>query len=119
MSAISGVPIYQGIAVTGSVSQKGEIQPIGGVNYKIKGFFDICRYKGFTGRQGVVIPSKNVRNLMLDEEVVEAVKEGHFHIWPVATIEEGWRFLLHKQPGFSRRMAPIRKARFSGKWTTG
>ena len=85
LSAISGVPINQGIAVTGSVSQKGEIQPIGGVNYKIKGFFDICKYKGLTGSQGVMIPEKNVRNLMLDQEVIEAVKSGSFHIWPVAT----------------------------------
>ncbi len=99
LSAISGVPIYQGIAVTGSVSQKGEIQPIGGVNYKIKGFFDICRHKGFTGAQGVIIPSKNVRNLMLDQEVIEAVKEGRFHIWPVATIEEGIEILTAQTAG--------------------
>jgi lon-related putative ATP-dependent protease len=99
LSAISGVPIYQGIAVTGSVSQKGEIQPIGGVNYKIKGFFDICKHKGFTGRQGVIIPSKNVRNLMLDEEVIEAVREGNFHIWPVTTIEEGMEILTSQTAG--------------------
>ncbi|MGC9966937.1 MAG: AAA family ATPase [Syntrophobacteraceae bacterium] len=99
LSAISDVPIYQGIAVTGSVSQKGEVQPIGGVNYKIKGFFDICRHKGFTGKQGVVIPSKNVRNLMLDEEVIEAVKEGNFHIWPVSTIEEGLEVLTTQTAG--------------------
>jgi lon-related putative ATP-dependent protease len=99
LSAISGVPIYQGIAVTGSVSQKGEVQPIGGVNHKIKGFFDICRHKGFTGKQGVIIPSKNVRNLMLDEEVIEAVKEGNFHIWPVATIEEGLEILTRQTAG--------------------
>jgi lon-related putative ATP-dependent protease len=99
LSAISGMPIYQGIAVTGSVSQKGEIQPIGGVNHKIKGFFDICKYKGFTGRQGVIIPSKNLRNLMLDEEVVEAVKEGNFHIWPVSTIEDGLEILTSQTAG--------------------
>lgn len=99
LSAMSGVPINQGIAVTGSVSQKGEIQPIGGVNYKIKGFFDICKHKGLTGRQGVIIPSKNIRNLMLDREVVEAVKEGNFHIWPVETIEEGIEILTGEPAG--------------------
>jgi lon-related putative ATP-dependent protease len=99
LSAISKVPIYQGIAVTGSVSQKGEIQPIGGVNYKIKGFFDICRHKGLTGKQGVMIPSKNVTNLMLDQEVIDAVKEGKFHIWPVSTIEEGIEILTGMEAG--------------------
>jgi predicted ATP-dependent protease len=93
LSALSGLPIYQGIAVTGSVSQKGEIQPIGGVNHKIKGFFDICKHKGLTGKQGVMIPSKNVRNLMLDQEVVDAVQQGKFHIWPVSTIEQGIEIL--------------------------
>lgn len=99
LSAISNTPINQGIAVTGSVSQKGEVQPIGGVNYKIKGFFDICKFKGLTGKQGVMIPSKNVRNLMLDKEVVEAVKEGKFHIWPIATIEEGIELLTGVEAG--------------------
>jgi len=93
VSAISGVPLKQGIAVTGSVSQKGEVQPIGGVNYKIKGFFDICKAKGLTGGQGVMIPQKNIGNLMLDQEVVDAVAEGKFHIWPVSTVEEGLKLL--------------------------
>lgn len=99
LSAISEIPIFQGIAVTGSVSQKGEVQPIGGVNHKIKGFFDICKYKGLTGKQGVMIPSKNVRNLMLDQEVIEAVKEGKFHIWPVTTIQEGIEILTGIKAG--------------------
>lgn len=99
LSAIAEVPINQGIAVTGSVSQKGEIQPIGGVNYKIKGFFDICQHKGLTGKQGVVIPSKNIRNLMLDQDVIDAVKEGKFHIWPVSTIEEGIELLTGMEAG--------------------
>lgn len=99
LSAISGVPIYQGIAVTGSVSQKGEIQPIGGVVHKIKSFFDICKAKGLNGKQGVMIPAKNIRNLMLQEEVVEAVKEGKFHIWPVSTIEEGIEILTGMEAG--------------------
>jgi lon-related putative ATP-dependent protease len=99
VSAISGVPLKQGVAVTGSVSQKGEIQPIGGVNYKIKGFFDICKAKGLTGDQGVIIPDKNVRNLMLDQEVVDAVAGGKFHIWPVSTVEEGLKLLTGVDAG--------------------
>jgi len=86
LSAISGVPLKQGIAVTGSVSQMGEIQPVGGVTKKIESFFDICRHKGLTGDQGVVIPEKNVPNLMLKREVVEAVRDGQFHIWPITTL---------------------------------
>ncbi|MCU0589298.1 MAG: AAA family ATPase [Syntrophobacteraceae bacterium] len=99
LSALAEVPIYQGVAVTGSVSQKGEIQPIGGVNQKIKGFFDICKHKGLTGRQGVMIPEKNVRNLMLKQEVIEAVQEGKFHIWPVSTIEQGIEILTGMEAG--------------------
>ncbi len=99
LSALAEVPIYQGIAVTGSVSQKGEIQPIGGANQKIKGFFDICRHKGLTGKQGVMIPEKNVRNLMLKQEVIDAVKEGKFHIWPVSTIEQGIQILTGMEAG--------------------
>jgi len=93
LSALSGVPIKQGIAVTGSVSQKGEIQPVGGVTQKIEAFFDICAHKGLSGDQGVIIPEKNVRNLMLKQVVVDAVKEGKFHIWPVSRIEEGIEIL--------------------------
>jgi len=99
LSALAEVPIYQGIAVTGSVSQKGEIQPIGGVNQKIKGFFDICKHKGLTGKQGVMIPEKNMRNLMLKHEVIDAVKEGMFHIWPVSTIEQGIEILTGMEAG--------------------
>jgi lon-related putative ATP-dependent protease len=106
LSAISGVPIYQGIAVTGSVSQKGEIQPIGGVNQKIKGFFDICKHKGLNGKQGVMIPSKNVRNLMLDQEVVDAVNDGMFHVWPVSTIEQGIEILTGMEAGVRQKDGP-------------
>ena len=81
LSSLAEVPIYQGIAVTGSVNQWGEIQPIGGVNEKIEGFFSICRKQGLTGKQGVMIPKQNVRNLMLADEVVAAVERGDFHIW--------------------------------------
>ncbi len=89
LSAISGVPLKQNIAVTGSVNQKGEVQPIGGVNQKIEGFFRVCKAKGLTGDQGVMVPSTNLRNLMLKEEVVEAVKNGEFHIYSAKTIDEG------------------------------
>jgi predicted ATP-dependent protease len=94
LSSLAGIPIHQGIAITGSVNQKGEIQPIGGVNEKIEGFFKVCKAKGsLTGKQGVIIPVQNVDNLMLDEKVVSAVKQGKFHIYPVSTIEEGVEIL--------------------------
>ena len=93
LSALSGAPIRQGIAVTGSVNQKGEIQPIGGVNEKIEGFFRVCREKGLTGDQGVMIPAPNVENLMLTEEVVEAVEAGQFRIYAASTVEEGIELL--------------------------
>jgi lon-related putative ATP-dependent protease len=99
LSAISGVPIYQGIAVTGSVSQKGEIQPVGGVTQKIEGFFEICKHKGLNGKQGVIIPEKNVNNLMLKHEVVDAVAQGRFHLYPVQSIEEGIEILTGAQAG--------------------
>jgi len=93
LSALSGVPIRQGIAVTGSVNQLGKVQPIGGVNYKIEGFYAVCKAKGLTGEQGVMIPASNLRHLMLRDEVLDAVKEGKFHIWSVATIDEGIQVL--------------------------
>ena len=90
LSSLSELPIRQGLAVTGSVNQRGEIQPIGGVNEKIEGFFEVCKEKGpLTGDQGVLIPHQNVRNLMLRDDVIEAVKEGKFHIYPVRTVDEG------------------------------
>jgi predicted ATP-dependent protease len=93
LSALSGLPIKQGIAVTGSVNQNGEVQAIGGVNQKIEGFFDVCKAKRLTGEQGVIIPQSNVSNLMLREDVVEAVGSGKFHIWGVKTIDEGIEIL--------------------------
>jgi len=99
MSALSGKPIKQSIAVTGSVNQKGEVQAIGGVNQKIEGFYELCKVRGLTGEQGVMIPQSNVQNLMLKEEVVEAIKEGRFHIYPVKTIDEGIEILTGVQAG--------------------
>ena len=93
LSAFSGLPIKQGIAVTGSVNQHGQIQAIGGVNYKIEGFFAVCKAKGLTGEQGVIIPRINEHNLMLNDEVVQAVSEGMFHVWSVAEVEEGIEIL--------------------------
>ncbi len=89
LSALSQLPLHQGVAVTGSVNQHGEVQAIGGVNEKIEGFFDVCRALGFDGLQGVLIPASNVQNLMLREDVVAAVRAGQFHIWGVRTIDEG------------------------------
>ena len=99
LSSLAEVPIKQGIAVTGSVNQKGDLQPIGGVNEKIEGFFKVCQAKGLTGEQGVLIPAKNVDNLMLSDEVVEAVTEGKFHIYPVFTVEEGIEILTNVPAG--------------------
>jgi lon-related putative ATP-dependent protease len=99
LSALSGVPLRQGIAVTGSVNQRGVIQPIGGVNYKIEGFFAVCMSKGLTGTQGVLIPRSNERHLMLGHEVVRAVAAGRFHIWSVETIEQGMGILTGMPAG--------------------
>lgn len=89
LSSIGNIAIKQSIAVTGSVNQRGEVQPIGGVNEKIEGFFRICQARGLTGQQGVIIPASNVINLMLHEDVITAVSAGQFYIWPVKTVEEG------------------------------
>jgi predicted ATP-dependent protease len=89
LSSLSGIPIKQGIAVTGSVNQNGEIQAIGGVNRKIEGFFDVCRLKGLTGEQGVLVPRANLKNLMLRRDVVETVEQGRYHIYAVGSIDEG------------------------------
>ena len=93
LSSLSNVPITQSIAVTGSVNQKGFIQPIGGVNEKIEGFYNICKKRGLTGKQGVIIPIQNVRNLHLADEIIENVKEKKFHIYAVSTIDEGIEIL--------------------------
>jgi lon-related putative ATP-dependent protease len=99
LSALSGLPVQQGIAVTGSVNQKGEVQAIGGVNEKIEGFFAVCEGKGLTGKQGVLIPESNAANLMLKETVVAAVKDGKFHIWAVKHIDEGIEILTGVKAG--------------------
>ena len=99
LSVLSGLPIKQNLAVTGSVNQKGEVQAIGGVNEKIEGFFEVCKAKGFTGKQGVMIPESNVQNLMLKEEIVDVVKTGRFQIYSVKTIDEGIEILTGVNAG--------------------
>jgi lon-related putative ATP-dependent protease len=102
LSALSGLPLEQGIAVTGSVDQHGNIQAVGGVNRKVEGFYATCKARGLTGRQGVIIPAANVHNLMLDEEVVAAVSDGLFHVWAVRTIDEGIELLTDRAAGRRR-----------------
>jgi lon-related putative ATP-dependent protease len=97
LSNLAGLPVKQSIAVTGSVNQKGEVQAIGGVNEKIEGYFEVCKLNGLTGKQGVMIPVSNAQNLMLKEEIVEAAKEGKFHIYTAKTIDEGIEILTGKQ----------------------
>ncbi len=99
LSALSGVAVKQGIAVTGSVNQRGMVQPIGGVNHKIEGFFAVCTAQGLTGEQGVMIPKSNERHLMLHEDVIQAVAAGQFNIWSVETIEEGIEVLTGTRAG--------------------
>ena len=99
LSSLSGKPLRQDVAVTGSVNQYGQVQPIGGVNQKIEGFYLCCKSAGLTGRQGVMIPHPNVKDLMLREEVIEAVKAGTFHIWAVKTIDEGIEILTGVKAG--------------------
>lgn len=102
LSALSGLPLRQSLAVTGSVNQKGEVQAIGGVNEKLEGFFELCKAKGLTGDQGAMIPASNVENLMLKEEIVEAARAGKFRIFPISTIDEGIEVLTGVAAGERR-----------------
>ncbi len=99
LSSLSGLPIRQGIAVTGSVNQRGQLQPIGGVNEKIEGFYAVCKAKGLNSEQGVMIPVQNVKNLMLNKEVIDAVASGQFRIWAVSTVDEGIEILTGTPAG--------------------
>lgn len=110
LATLADVPIRQDIAVTGSVNQHGEIQPIGGVNEKIEGFFSVCKKRRLTGRQGVIIPHQNIKDLQLDMEIVDAVKTGKFHIFPVKNIDEGLEILTGCKSGIRRS---------GGTWETG
>jgi predicted ATP-dependent protease len=99
LSAIAQVPLRQYLAVTGSVNQHGQVQAIGGVNEKIEGFFDVCKARGLTGEQGVLIPASNVKHLMLRQDVVDAAASGEFHIYPVETIDQGIELLTGLEAG--------------------
>ncbi len=99
LSSISGMPIRQSLAITGSVNQKGDVQPIGGVNDKIRGFYEVCKYKGLSGEQGVIIPAQNVKDLMLPDEIINDVKAGHFKIFSISRIEDGVPLLMGLQAG--------------------
>jgi ATP-dependent Lon protease len=99
LSSLSKLPLRQDIAVTGSLNQKGEIQPIGGVNEKIEGFFEVCKSKGLTGMQGVIIPHQNIKNLMLRKDVIDAVEKGQFHVYPVNNIDQGIEILTGIRAG--------------------
>jgi ATP-dependent Lon protease len=99
LSALADLPLRQDLAVTGSINQRGDIQAIGGVNEKIEGFFDVCRIQGLTGTQGVMIPAANVDDLMLREDILDAVANASFHIWPIARIEQGIELLTGTPAG--------------------
>jgi predicted ATP-dependent protease len=99
LSSLAGLALKQSIAVTGSINQKGMIQPIGGVNEKVEGFFETCKSQGLTGQQGVMIPYQNVQNLVLEEDVVRAVQQGKFHVFPVRDVDEGLEILTDVAAG--------------------
>ena len=99
LSSVAGIPLAQGIAVTGSVNQQGEIQPVGGINEKIEGFFDACRLQGLTGAQGVLIPAANIRHLMLREDVAAAVRAETFHVYAAGTVDDGLALLSKREAG--------------------
>jgi predicted ATP-dependent protease len=103
LSAISGIPISQSIAITGSVNQMGDIQPIGGVNEKITGFYEICRDRGLNKKNGVIIPIQNVKDLMLSQDIVEAVRKGKFSIWAINRVEDGISLVMGKEAGIKEK----------------
>jgi lon-related putative ATP-dependent protease len=114
LSSLAGVPLRQDIAVTGSMNQKGEVQPIGGVNEKIEGFYDVCKHRGLTGRQGVMIPHLNVPDLMLREDVAAAVAKGNFHIYAISTLDEGIEVLTGIKAGRWTRKSGFEKGSIHG-----
>jgi predicted ATP-dependent protease len=99
LSAIADIPLRQDIAVTGSINQHGMLQPIGGANEKIEGFYAVCKGRNLTGEQGVILPAGNLRHLMLQDEVIEAVRAHRFHIWPVTSLDEAVALLTGVEPG--------------------
>jgi predicted ATP-dependent protease len=113
LSAAAGAPLRQDVAVTGSVNQHGQVQPVGGVTEKIEGFFDFCRAKGFTGTQGVFIPASNRRHLMLRDDVVEAVANGQFHIWLGEEVEDALELLTGVPASETHRAVADRMAQYA------
>lgn len=116
LSSLADLPLDQGIAVTGSVNQQGQLQPVGGINEKIEVFFEVCRRQGLTGGQGVLIPPQNLDDLMLQQEVVDAVADGKFHIYPVASIDEGLLALTGVDPGTVNRLVDAQLRRYTEQW---
>ena len=117
LSSLAEIPLRQGLAVTGSINQLGQVQPIGGVNEKIEGFFDICKEQGLTGNQGVIIPASNIKYLMLRWDVVHAAKAKQFHIYAVETVDEALHLLTDIEPGVSNDKGDYAKTSFNGKVT--
>ncbi|MBI4172456.1 MAG: AAA family ATPase [Actinobacteria bacterium] len=113
LSALSGLPLDQGIAVTGSVDQHGEVQAIGGATRKIEGFYAVCKAKGLTGRQGVIVPATNVQHLMLSDEVAEAVRRRRFHVWAVRSVDEGIELLTGRPAAEVHRLVSERLADYA------
>ena len=109
ISSIANIPLRQDIAVTGSINQKGEIQAIGGVNQKVEGFYDVCKAKGLTGTQGVIIPKTNIPDLMIREDIVDAVKYNQFHLYTVKNIDQGIEILTGKKAGQKQKNGKFEK----------
>jgi len=109
ISSLSGIPIKQSLAITGSVNQKGQIQPIGGVNEKVEGYYHVCKELGLTGEHGVIIPHQNTRNLMLKKEVVQSIKDGKFHVYPIETVDEAIEILTGKEAGVRKADGKFKK----------
>jgi ATP-dependent Lon protease len=112
LSSLANIPLRQDIGITGSVNQNGEIQPIGGVNQKIEGFFETCKARGLTGSQGVMIPHQNKQDLMLNHSVINAVKKGKFHIYAIKTINEGLEILSGIEAGERQKNGLFKKNTF-------
>jgi len=109
ISALSGVPVRQDIAITGSINQHGEVQPVGGVTEKVEGFHRACSLRGLTGSQGVILPSANAKNLILKEEVLESIKKGKFHIWTVENVDEALKIVTGREAGKMTKRGSYRK----------
>ena len=113
LSSVSGIGLRQDVAVTGSVNQHGQVQPVGGVAEKIEGFFDVCKARGFTGAQGALIPATNRRHLMLRDDVVDAVRAGQFHVWTADDVDDALALLTGRDPEETHRSVSGRLAEYA------